>query len=299
MMQPESNSHIRSLLRGSSMIGQSSCNLGWEGFTVERHEVSAGEKPETILNQHFVVVWTGGPCHGERPNLRGEFVAFSKSRGCVTLLPTGLIPSLRLSSSAEATVVAFDPEFIRSVEGELEQRSSASFTGKLALEEPELSTLVAILMKECASGGHEGRIYAESLAHAIAVRFLHLGKGEQPRGSAYRHVASPQSIRRVLDRMHEEFNTDLSLSTLAAETGYSRRHFLRMFEDATGYTPHQYLLQLRIKRAKELLKKTLMPLIDIAAHSGFSSQSHMSQSFRKYYDATPGQIRRELPQEDA
>jgi transcriptional regulator GlxA family with amidase domain len=45
------------------------------------------------------------------------------------------------------------------------------------------------------------------------------------------------------------------LKTLAGESGYSRNHFLRMFRAATGYSPHQYLLHLRVKRAQEMMMK--------------------------------------------
>jgi AraC family transcriptional regulator len=175
-MQSASNPHISSLLIGSSMLSHSSLKLGWDGFTIERHEVNAGEKSETTTEQHFVAVWTGAPCYGERPNLRGEFVPFSKKRGSVTLLPMGLAPPLRLSSSTEATVVVFEPQFIEGIENELEQRLTAPFLGKLGLEELESSKLVSLLMQECDSGGLHGRIYAESLAHAIAIRFLHLSR---------------------------------------------------------------------------------------------------------------------------
>jgi AraC family transcriptional regulator len=289
-MQSESSSQIRSLLRGSSILGRS-CSQA--GFTIEHHEVAAGEKPEIALEQHFVGVWAE-PCYGERWNLRGKRVVFSKRPGTITLLPMGWVPRLRLSSPAEVSVVAFEPKFIESVSDELEQPSSAPFLGRFDLEDPELSMLVSLLMQECNSGCLHGGAYAESLAHAIAIRFIHLGRGEPRRGVTYRHISSPQSIRRVLDRMHAEFNTDLSLGTLVAETGYSRRHFLRIFEEATGYTPHQYLLLLRMRRAKELIRKTSMPLVDIAEHTGFSNQSHMSQIFRKHFGSVPSQIRRDL-----
>jgi AraC family transcriptional regulator len=206
----------------------------------------------------------------------------------------GAVPSLRLSSSIELVVVAFEREFIESVETELEERLTGPLSGKLAIEEPELSMLVSLLMKECDSGGLRGRLYAESLAHAIAILFLHISRGERTGDSVYRHVSSPQSIRRVLNRIHAEFDKNLNINSLASESGYSRRHFLRIFEEVTGYTPHQYLLQLRIKHAKELLRKTSMPLIDIAAYSGFASQSHMSQIFRKFCASTPSQVRRNL-----
>lgn len=276
------------------MLGHSSIVLGWRGFAIERHEIGAGDKPAISLQQHFVAVWTGPTPYGERRNLRGDVVPFTKKPGTVTLLPIGVAPALRLLSPTEITVVAFEPEFISNVEAELEQRLTTPFLEKLVLEEPEVSLLVSFLMKECESGGPHGQAYAESLAYALAVRFLYLARGQQIQASPYRHISSPQSIRRVLERMHTEFHADLSLSSLAADSGYSRRHFLRIFEDATGYTPHRYLLQLKIKRAKELLRDKSVPLIDVAAYCGFSSQSHMSQIFRKYCGSTPGQIRRGL-----
>jgi AraC family transcriptional regulator len=293
-MQSESSSQIRSLFRGSSSIlGLSSRKLDWNGFTIEHHKVAVGEKPETALEQPFVAVWTERCC-GELQDSRGKFVPFSKRPGSINLLPTGLVVPWRLSSSTEVTVVAFETEFVNSVEEELDRRLTMPFLGKLAIEDPQLSMLVSLLMRESDSGGLHGRIYGESLAQAIAIRFIHLGRGERLRETVYRRISSSESVRRVLDRMHDELQADLSLRTLAAETGYSRRHFLRIFEEATGCSPHQYLLQLRMRRAKELIRTTSMPLIDIAAHSGFSSQSHMSQIFRRFCDATPGQMRKDL-----
>jgi AraC family transcriptional regulator len=290
-MHNTSSPHIRSLLRGSEIIGASSLALGWDGFCVERHQVAAGEKPAVALHHHFVAVWSGA-CYGQRPNLRGQSIAFSKRLGSVSLLPVGQAPPLRLSSSAEITVVAFEPTFIAHVEAGFERKLINPFLEKVSIEDPTLATLVSLLMKECDTGGLQGRIYAESLANAIATRFIHLAKGGRVVGAAYGHASSAQTIVRVLDRMHAEFTTNLSLSALAAQSGYSRRHFLRIFEEATGQTPHQYLLHLRLKYAKELLRKKSMSLVEVAAASGFSSQSHMSGVFRKLYGATPGQMRR-------
>jgi len=64
-------------------------------------------------------------------------------------------------------------------------------------------------------------------------------------------------LRRVLERMNSEFCKDLSLATLAAESGYCRAHFLRIFRAATTQTPHQYLLSLRLQNAVRLMKERL------------------------------------------
>jgi AraC family transcriptional regulator len=292
-MQCSLSTQIGSLLKGSSVLGPSSRSLGWNGFTVESYAIPAGKKPETRLKQDFIAVWTGAPSSGKYKNLDGSFKAFSIQAGDVTLFPIGLIPEIHLAVSTEIAVVAFELDFMKALKPELGRPSPHSFHAHFVLPEPRLSTLVILLMTECISGGLNGRGYADSLAHAIAGRFLHLGEMDRQRQEIYAHGLASRSICRVLDRMHAEFDSDLTLNALAAESGYCRRHFMRIFEQATGYTPHQYLLQLRMQRATELLRKTSTALIDVAAYSGFSSQSHMSEVFRKYCGVTPGQIRRD------
>jgi AraC family transcriptional regulator len=93
--------------------------------------------------------------------------------------------------------------------------------------------------------------------------------------------------------MHD-LSSNLDLQSLAAETGYSRSHFLRLFRAATGGAPHHYLLQLRLKRAQELMRQERTSLIDIAAACGFSSHAHMSRLFRQMIGLTPTDYRRNL-----
>jgi AraC-like DNA-binding protein len=63
--------------------------------------------------------------------------------------------------------------------------------------------------------------------------------------------------------MEAEFDSDLTLTQLAAESGYSRTHFLRMFRGATGQSPHRYLLELRLKKAASMLARRSLFLMDI------------------------------------
>jgi AraC family transcriptional regulator len=92
--------------------------------------------------------------------------------------------------------------------------------------------------------------------------------------------------------MEAEVASDLDLSTLAAEIGYSKSHFLRMFRVGMRCSPHQWLMQLRVERVKKMLRESSDSLIDIAAASGFSSHSHLSRTFRQFVGVTPNQYRR-------
>jgi transcriptional regulator GlxA family with amidase domain len=99
-------------------------------------------------------------------------------------------------------------------------------------------------------------------------------------------------LQRVLDRMNVDLAADLDLNILAAESGYSRSHFLRTFRAAMGCSPHRWLIRLRVEQAKAILRKNSISLIDIALDCGFSSHAHFSKTFRQIVGVTPSDYRR-------
>ena len=94
--------------------------------------------------------------------------------------------------------------------------------------------------------------------------------------------------------MEASLDSDLTLTALASESGYSRAHFGRMFKAATGLTPHRYLLGLRLKKAQTMLAGSSQSLTDIALACGFSSHAHFSTAFRSHFGIAPGGYRRAL-----
>jgi AraC family transcriptional regulator len=77
------------------------------------------------------------------------------------------------------------------------------------------------------------------------------------------------------------------LADLAALLDMSQFHFSHMFKQAIAISPYQYLLQQRIERAKQLLKQTDQPIMEIAFLCGFNNHSHLSQQFRRLTGITP------------
>ncbi len=97
-------------------------------------------------------------------------------------------------------------------------------------------------------------------------------------------------IRRVCDMIEDELGEELALETLAAEAQMSSWHFLRVFRRETGATPHLYVLQRRLARARLLLEAG-DALADVAAATGFADQSHLTNRFRRTYGVTPAVFR--------
>lgn len=98
---------------------------------------------------------------------------------------------------------------------------------------------------------------------------------------------SPCKLRRTIAYITDHLEQDLSLVTLATVGEMSPAHFARLFKQATGLPPHQYVLMCRMERAKQLLAETDLPLIEIALQVGCADQSHFSALFRAHVTLTP------------
>jgi AraC family transcriptional regulator len=105
---------------------------------------------------------------------------------------------------------------------------------------------------------------------------------------------SKHRLQRALERIHTHFHTNLKLAELAAEAGYSRAHFIRLFRATVGRTPHRYLLDYRLEKARALLEQGSLPVTRIAAACGFVSHAHFSSAFRARFAVAPSDYRREL-----
>jgi AraC-like DNA-binding protein len=93
--------------------------------------------------------------------------------------------------------------------------------------------------------------------------------------------------RRVVEFIEAHLDRPINLARLAAVVHLSPFHFHRQFKRATGSTPHQYIVQKRIERAKALLSDSQLPLVEVAAQAGFANQSHFGSTFRKATSMTP------------
>jgi len=94
-----------------------------------------------------------------------------------------------------------------------------------------------------------------------------------------------------MDYINTQLDQDLSLVQIAKVINLSPTYFASLFKRATGNSLHQYVIQKRVERAKLLLLKTDLMIADIALQVGFSSQSHLTQQFKRLTSMTPKQVR--------
>jgi len=109
-----------------------------------------------------------------------------------------------------------------------------------------------------------------------------------------RHTTDPQNanvIEQAISRIQNEFDRDLDLQLLARELGVSYSWFRHTFVAHTGLSPHQYLLEFRLVRARSLLAETELSIKEIAMQTGFGDELYFSRLFRQKLNLTPSQWR--------
>jgi AraC family transcriptional regulator len=159
----------------------------------------------------------------------------------------------------------------------------------------------ALAATESADDRHTG-IYADALRLAIVTRLLGLQSetlrpdqrtGRTVEGSAERQMRALQKwrLKRVIEYVDNHLSGKITLLDLAVVAGLSRMHFAAQFREATGFRPHEYLLRRRIQRAKELLLRSTMTLVEIALTVGFQTQAHFTTVFKRIVGDTPYQWR--------
>jgi AraC-like DNA-binding protein len=99
------------------------------------------------------------------------------------------------------------------------------------------------------------------------------------------------TIEKAKEYITKNYTNDVSLAEIASYCCASPFHFSRIFKAFTSYTPHQFLLQIRLKNSELLLRNTGLPVADIAFSSGFNSIEHFTSVFRNKYGVPPARFR--------
>jgi len=100
------------------------------------------------------------------------------------------------------------------------------------------------------------------------------------------------NVEKAISLMENQYGRQLTLSRLAAAVGFSQVHFGRIFKQSTGLTPMQYLIRLRVEKAKKLLLTSKLSIKEIALETGFSSVHFFTATFGRSQKISPGKFRK-------
>lgn len=107
-----------------------------------------------------------------------------------------------------------------------------------------------------------------------------------------------KTLAPLLDDLRSHLNTPMVIEQLAVQVGMSRRTFLRRFHDATGTTPGEWMLTVRLEKACALLESGKMSVDRVAEQAGFGSPETLRHHFRQRLNTTPTRWRKEFSGRD-
>lgn len=142
--------------------------------------------------------------------------------------------------------------------------------------------------------GHTAML--DALVRQLVIHLLrsHMTVRKSARIELSRAGPVDRRLRLALEFMHDNFSRELGLEEIASAAYLSEYHFARLFKQITGVTPHVYIANLRLERARKLLAETTFPVIEIAAMVGYQSQSHFTKIFKSVTGITPRAYREAL-----
>ena len=160
-----------------------------------------------------------------------------------------------------------------------------------AAGQPQVRALFEEFGKLCKSNDLTDRLKVKAIILNLLAEYIRLA-GQQTK------IFSDQrddDMRNVLSYINENFRRNLTTEELAAVCHLHPTHFIRAFKLKTAQTPHQYINDIRMEYARQLLDRSDRSIVEIAEDAGFYDPAHFSRAFKRHFALTPTQYRNTLP----
>lgn len=217
------------------------------------------------------------------------------SSGEITILSRGEASRWAWDNPIDVSHIYIPEDSIVSVANEVFQRDidELNIDHNVRSDDPVLSYLMGSYESECLKGGVGGRIYASSIELQLCVHLIRQYANVKLHEDSSVSKLLPSKRRLLLDFVEGELGSSISIEDLAELVGLSRSHFIRSFSSDFGISPHAYIQNQRVEKAKQLLRaKEQLPLNVVAMECGFSDQSHMTRVFSSKLNITPLKYRK-------
>lgn len=244
---------------------------------------------------HLLVLHRNGPVQVESLCDRGVGRRLVPPGG-IHLVAPGVEFGVRLSSRLETVHVYVRRAIIEDVALEMidGDPSRIDIPSRIIESDRSLQALIEASADALDDGTPGSSMFADYLARAIAAQLIRSGAGVRLRGTRLTSDSSSISptVSDAIDYMTANIDKAISLGDVAHATNRSPSHIARMFRAELGVPPHRYLIRLRVEKARRLLEKTSLSIVEIAYDCGFAHQEHLTRLFRRHCNVTPAAYRR-------
>ncbi|MGA9771560.1 MAG: AraC family transcriptional regulator [Blastocatellia bacterium] len=274
-----------SILRQSPHIFNNKTD--WDGISVRHSRMPSGEVDDQSNARHQIFVLLSGSFTSSMVSASGRRRTGQRRSGHTPIIPAGQSYSAFWEDEIEDVTIYLDPSFLAHAAAEAMISDKVELIEACGADDPVIRRIGLALMAEVAAEGPAGRLYAESLANVLAVHLLRHYTRDGDRLRTVMGGLSGRKLSMVTEFIEDNIERDLAITEIADAVDLSPFHFARSFKQATGVSPHQYLIKSRIERAKSMLAKSELPIVEVGFRVGFKNQSHFTTLFRKMTHLTP------------
>ncbi|MFZ6654681.1 helix-turn-helix domain-containing protein [Undibacterium sp. TJN19] len=212
--------------------------------------------------------------------------------GQFCVVPAGSSTRWTLSQPATSLLLRLTPSLLQdSAEAMGLGSQSAELNPSIHIRDPQIERIGWMMQAEEHDQHPGGRLFADSLASALATRLLTVQSRQQVPSSRPGRELPGWRLRHVIDYIDAHLDQDLTLAELAVVAGFSLSHFKSLFRQAAGMPVHRFVLERRAEKARLLLIEGKKSMTEIALEAGFAHPSHMARCMRRLLGVSPAQLR--------
>jgi AraC family transcriptional regulator len=301
VMPPASNeftvgqTHGANRRTGAAMppeIHASSNSWAWPSFYASLQRELPFEDSFDAVDDQLIILHLDGPVTVHRRVRKGESSRLIPPGG-LFMVPGGMDFSVRLGGTLQTLHLYLRRALIEEVTQSIQpgDPSQVELLPRLGDSDPLIERLMLGVRDALHDDTPSAAPYVDYLGRAIAARLIRGHSSASPVDRAPVRLGR-RHLGRVIDFMETNLGESIDLVAMAAVTGLSPSHFARQFRTMTGKAPHQYLMHLRIERAKRLLSETETPIVTVAFACGFANQEHLTRLFKRSWGIAPAAYRR-------
>jgi len=278
----------------SSRVVLSSVGTKWNDVVVEQHHFPSSELADVMFKRHVIAINIGHSLTNEF-KIEGRFQRVFKARGTNSFFPSDRPFFVRLKAErgvfANILFLALDPVFVSRVAEGLElDADRIELIEKRGGSDPTLQYIAMALRAGAQTGDALDRMYGEGLSTALAAHLLR-EYGAAAIRPKRQHGGLPRAkLVRAIEYIRDQLDTDLTVSGIAKAVGMGPDHFAKLFKESTGQSPYRYVVEARVRKAKELLSTGKFTISEAAHLVGFVDQSHLTRHFRRVFGLPPKRL---------
>ena len=273
-------------------VTAASDDLGWNGVWLRGYRYAGLDVIVPPVRDFTIISYRRGATFMER-RYEGAWTKTHCAPGDVSLLTRSQRSHWHWTGEIDVSHVYLTEKLVAGVCAEITDRyvADVQLHDVLKSHDPIVTAAVAAITREAEQQPLGSALYVEAVATQLAVHLFRnyaSVKFREPKGKGR---LSPAQVRRLTGYIDNRLHEQLNLETLAAVAGVGLWTFTRHFRESFGRTPHAYVIERRINRARRLLAQGGLPIKEVASVCGFADQAHMTRVFQTHLHTTPAALR--------